>query len=119
MAGLFGRLERLARGSRSPAADRHDDVVGHDQRASEEEQPAERAHDVVGMHRRDGLDEGVDEEAESSYSRHEEEVPRSTSLQAVELRVPQRGIRWYSEPKLIMATQPSAPECTWPTVQSV
>ncbi|MOA27832.1 hypothetical protein D3C78_1487320 [compost metagenome] len=29
------------------------------------------------------------------------------------------GIMWYSAPKVIIATQPSAPACTWPMVQSV
>ncbi|MCY1380101.1 hypothetical protein D9M69_678870 [compost metagenome] len=29
------------------------------------------------------------------------------------------GIRWYREPMEIMATQPRAPACTWPMVQSV
>ena len=30
-----------------------------------------------------------------------------------------RGIRKYIAPMVIIATQPSAPECTWPMVQSV
>ncbi|KWV87922.1 hypothetical protein PFLmoz3_02306 [Pseudomonas fluorescens] len=29
------------------------------------------------------------------------------------------GIMWYSAPMEIIATQPSAPACTWPMVQSV
>ncbi|MNF17888.1 hypothetical protein D3C80_2216630 [compost metagenome] len=29
------------------------------------------------------------------------------------------GIMWYSEPKVIIATQPRAPAWTWPMVQSV
>jgi cytochrome c oxidase cbb3-type subunit 1 len=29
------------------------------------------------------------------------------------------GIMWYSEPKVIIATHPRAPACTWPMVQSV
>ncbi|MDT4858491.1 hypothetical protein FQZ97_929620 [compost metagenome] len=29
------------------------------------------------------------------------------------------GIRWYREPMDTMATQPRAPACTWPMVQSV
>ncbi len=30
-----------------------------------------------------------------------------------------RGSSEYTQPTVIIATQPSAPECTWPIVQSV
>src|SRR5690348_2353841 len=45
------------------AARRAPQIVGHDQYATEVERAAERTDDVVGMHRLDGLDEGVFEEA--------------------------------------------------------
>ena len=40
-------------------AHRHPDVVAADQRADQEQQPADRAGDVVRMHRHQGVDEGI------------------------------------------------------------
>ena len=45
-------------------ADRHPEIVGHDQRADQEQRAASGADDVERMHRLDGFDEGIFEEAE-------------------------------------------------------
>ena len=58
-ADATAQATRLGLGRR----DRLPDVAGHDQRAGEEQQAAQRADHVEGMHRLDGLDEGVFEEA--------------------------------------------------------
>src|SRR3569833_4655020 len=42
----------------------HPEIVGHDQRADQEERAAKGTNDVEGMHRLDGLDEGIFKEAE-------------------------------------------------------
>src|SRR6185436_2617193 len=45
-------------------ANGHPEIVGHDQRADQEQPAAGGADDVEGMHRLDALDEGIFEEAE-------------------------------------------------------
>ena len=57
-ARLVRRIDRLV------AADGAPDVVGHDQRADEEQQAAGRRGSRRGLHRLDRLDEGVLQEAE-------------------------------------------------------
>ena len=52
--------DRLA----SIAADRAPDIIGHDQRADDEQQAADGADHVVGLHRLDGFDERVLQETE-------------------------------------------------------
>ena len=44
--------------------DRHPEIIGHDQRADQEQRTARCTDDIEGMHRLDGLDEGVFKEAE-------------------------------------------------------
>src|SRR3990172_11033856 len=52
-ARLLGRVDRLIAANSPPH------IVGHEQRADQEQQPADGPDDIEGMHRLDGLDEGI------------------------------------------------------------
>src|ERR1700760_4375676 len=66
MASSFGGLEgRLGRGAdRLAVTHGHPEIVGHDQRADDEQRAAQRPDHIEGMHRLDGLDERIFEETE-------------------------------------------------------
>src|SRR5579872_4233593 len=66
---IMGRssIRRLSNGTRRRrglAAHGAREVVDHQHRTDQEQSAAERPRDVKGMHRRDGLDEGVLQEAQ-------------------------------------------------------
>src|SRR5262249_7519937 len=58
-AGLFGSINGFVSAHGAP------DVVSHDQRASDEDQTTDGANDVIGLHRLDGFDERVLQEAQA------------------------------------------------------